>query len=120
MAATRAKRELTRAGLRGVSFRPYPGSVFVTRDKRVFERAARELFGREEDLSGKAGRFLQEGCWYHPHVALVWYSSPHVLAHELSHVVFGIFDTVGIQPSSGNEEPFCYMLSQLFLEATEK
>jgi hypothetical protein len=114
------KKKITRNNLIELPLRPYPGMVFVTKNRKAFERAAMELFGREEDLRGKAGRFLMEPSWYHPHTALVWYSSPAVLAHELAHVIFGIFDTVGIRAESGNEEPFCYMLSQLFMEATEK
>jgi len=113
------KKKLTRTGLKEIPLRPYPGMVFVTKNRKAFELAAKQLFGRDEDLRGKAGRFLQESSWYHPHTALIWYSTPATLAHELAHVVFGIFDTVGIRPTSGSEEPFCYMLSQLFLEATD-
>ena len=113
------KPKLTRTRLRELSLRPYPGVVFVTKDRKAFERAAKELFNRDEDLRGKAGRFLQEPCWYHPHTALVWWSRPETLAHELAHVVFGVFDNVGIRCESGNEEPFCYLLSQLYLEATQ-
>lgn len=113
------KRRLTRDKLRELSLRPYPGMVFVTKDRKAFVRAAKELFGRDEDLTGKCGRFLQGPSWYHPHTALVWWSKPENLAHELAHTVFGIFDTVGINPSCGNDEAFCYMLSQLFLEATQ-
>ena len=114
------KRKLTRTKLREIPLRPYPGVVFVTKDRKAFVRAAKELFNRDEDLRGKAGRFLQEPTWYHPHTVLVWYSNPATLAHELAHVVFGVFDSVGINPCCGNDEPFCYMLSQLFLEATQK
>ena len=114
------KPRLTRTHLRGIPLRPYPGMVFVTRNREAFKRAAKELFNREEDLRGKAGRFLQEPTWYHPHTSLVWWSTPETLAHELAHCVFGVFDNVGIHSQCGNEEPFCYLLSQLFLEATQK
>ena len=111
------KPKLTRTRLRELSLRPYPGMVFVTKDRKAFERAAKELFNRDEDLRGKAGRFLQEPCWYHPHTALVWWTKPETLAHELAHVVLDIFGCCGIDPSSGSGEPFCYLLSQLYLEA---
>lgn len=115
-----SKKKLNKQGLRELTLRPYPGVVFVTKDRKAFVRAARDLFGRDEDLRGKAGRFLQEPCWYHPHTALVWWSNPETLAHELAHVCFGVFDMIGADPREGREEPFCYLLSQLYLEATQK
>lgn len=113
------KKKLTRTGLRELPLRPYPGMVFVTKDRAAFERAARELFGREERRTNQVGRYLAGETWYHPHTALIWWSKPEVLAHELSHVVLDIFETVGIDPVAAQGEPFCYMLSQLFLEATQ-
>lgn len=113
-------RRLTRKNLRELTLRPYPGMVFVTKDRKAFELAAKQLLDRDEDVRGKAGRFLQGPSWYHPHTAIVWWTTPATLAHELAHVIFGVFDNVGITVECGNEEPFCYMLSQLFMEATEK
>ena len=115
-----AKRKLTRAGLREIPLRPYPGMVFVTRNRKAFMRAARELFDRDGGITCQAGRFMAGPSWYHPHTAIVWWTKPETLAHELGHVVLDIFETVGINPISGNGEPFCYLLSQLFLEATQK
>jgi hypothetical protein len=94
--------------------------VFVTKDRKAFERASKELFDRDEKLTMQAGRFLAGPTWYHPHTALVWWTKPETLAHELGHVVLDIFETVGINPVSGGGEPFCYLLSQLFLEATQR
>ena len=48
---------------------------------------------------------------------IVWADSAAVMAHELSHVILDVFDDCGIDPVSGNGEPFCYMLSQLMLDA---
>lgn len=48
---------------------------------------------------------------------LVWANKPHLLAHELSHVVFHVFKRCGIDPRKSTGEAFCYMLSQLMLEA---
>ena len=114
------KKTLTRKGLKEISLSPYPGVCFVTKDPKVFKRAALELYDRQEDLDGKSGRFLQGPSWYHPHTSLVWWTSNEVLAHEMAHVVFGLFDTVGIRTECGNDEPFCYMLSYLIFETTSK
>ena len=113
---------LNRKHLREIPLRPYPGMVFVTKDRKAFERAAMELFGRDEKqhLYNQAGRFVCGATWYHPHTALVWWTEPETLAHELAHVVLDIFGCVGIDPTSSDGEPFCYLLSQLFLEATQK
>lgn len=115
------KLHFTRTYLKEISLRPYPGMVFVTQNKNAFDRAAKELFDREEKQQNtQAGRFIAGPSGYHPHTALVWWSKPETLAHELAHVVLDIFETVGINPISGQGEPFCYLLSQLFLEANQK
>ena len=115
-----SKNKLTRTHLKELPLRPYPGFILVTRNRKAFVRAAKELFDEAEDLTGKCGRFRMGPSWYHPFTAVVWYSSPETLAHELAHVIFAIFDHVGIDPRDGREEPFCYMLSQLILEANTK
>jgi hypothetical protein len=48
-----------------------------------------------------------------------FYSSPHTLAHELSHCLLHVFERCGIDPIQAGGEPFCYMLSQLMMEAME-
>lgn len=48
---------------------------------------------------------------------LVWGKNPHTLAHELAHAVLHVFERCGIDPREARGEPFCYMLSQLLLEA---
>ncbi len=113
----KVKRKLHRKHLKEIPLRPYPGMVFVTQNAKAFERACRELLGEEEHLTHQAGRFRQGPSWYHPHVAIVYWTTPETLAHELAHVVFGVFDTIGADPAEGREEPFCYLLSQLFLES---
>lgn len=112
-------RTLTRTKIKELPLRPYPGMVFVTKDRKAFERAAMELWNRDERQNGIAqwGRFVAGPSWYHPHTALIWWTKPETLAHELAHVILDTFERVGIDPVSGQGEPFCYMLSQLFLEA---
>ena len=115
------KNKLTRTHLKKLALRPYPGYILVTKNRKAFERASLELFGIEDRDNGtQKGRFRGGSCWYHPFTYLVWYSTPETLAHELAHVVLDIFETVGIDPVSGNGEPFCYMLSQLILETNTK
>jgi hypothetical protein len=55
----------------------------------------------------------KDGMWTY----LVWGEKAHALAHELAHVVLHVFERCGIDPREGNGEPFCYMLSTLFVEA---
>jgi glycine/D-amino acid oxidase-like deaminating enzyme len=112
--------ELTRTHLKELPLRPYPGYVFVTRNRKAFERASMELFGIEDKLTCQKGRFRGGSCWYHPLTYIVWYSSPGSLAHELSHVVLDLFSIIGIDPRDAGGEPFCYMLSQLIMETNLK
>lgn len=114
------KRKLTRDHIKELPLRPYPGFVLVTRNRKAFERAAKELFDREEKLTTHCGRFLAGPSWWHPYTYLVWWSTPDTLAHEMSHVILNLFETVGIDPICGGGEPFCYLLSQLVMEATQK
>jgi hypothetical protein len=37
----------------------------------------------------------------------------------VAHVVLHVFERCGIDPISGNGEPFCYMLSQILIDAGE-
>lgn len=50
-------------------------------------------------------------------IYLVWGKNRPYLAHEIAHVVLHVFEIAGIDPRDANGEPFCYMLSQLLLEA---
>ena len=115
-----SKNKLTKTNLKILPLRPYPGYVIVTRNRKAYERAAKELFGVEDKIINQYGRFQGGSTWWHPYTYVLWYSSPETLAHELAHVIFAIFDTVGIDPRAGGEEPFCYMLSQLILETNSK
>jgi hypothetical protein len=48
---------------------------------------------------------------------LVWGENSAYLAHELAHVILFMFERCSIDPRESNGEPFCYMLSQLLLDA---
>jgi hypothetical protein len=56
------------------------------------------------------------GMWTY----LVYSNSPDVLAHELTHVLLHVWERCGMNPSDSGGEAFCYMLSQLMLDATNK
>jgi hypothetical protein len=106
--------------MKTLSLRPYHGEVRVCRSLREIRRQYRELTGNaypyEDDPGG--GRFvLVEGESITDRVWLVWASTPHALAHEFAHVLLRTFRTIGHDPREGDGEPFCYMLSQLLLEA---
>lgn len=105
--------------MRKLSLRPYNGNLYVCSDEEDYQRSHKRLFGeRDTPLScrGCEGRFTggqgADGLWCY----LVWYTSPHTLAHELSHCVLEVFRRCGIDPVEANGEPFCYMLSQLMME----
>lgn len=102
-----------------IPLRPYPGSVKVCPTKKEFYRQHVKLFGdRGKDLTGNRGRFV--GKWDDAEswpYYLVWAESPAALAHELAHVVLHVFELAGIDPIAAGGEPFCYMLSQLMIDA---
>lgn len=83
-----------------------------------YERNHKKVFSASDELtSGMGGRYAagcgNDGMWTY----LVWGSSAPYLAHELSHVILHVFERSGIDPREARGEPFCYMLSQLMLEA---
>lgn len=108
--------------MKKLSLRPYNGSLYVCAKEEDYQRAHKKVFGeRDVPLSsaGRAGRFVggegADGKWAY----LVWFTGPETLAHELSHVIFHVFDRCGMDPRDSGGEAFCYMLSQLMLEALE-
>lgn len=101
-----------------LSLRPYSGRLFVAFTVKDYERAHTRLFKEPDVLTcAQAGRFSggcgKDGLWTY----LVYGQRPHYLVHELSHVVLHVFKRAGIDPRKAGGEPFCYMLSQLVLEA---
>ena len=104
--------------MKELSLRPYHGRLFVTKKRKDYERAHSSLFKTPDVLNcSQAGRFSggegKDGQWTY----LIYAEKPHTLAHELSHVVLHVFERCGIDPREANGEPFCYLLSQLILEA---
>lgn len=101
-----------------ISLRPYVGEIHLHASLKSLHKEYRELTGEKypysDDPNGgcfvlcenKAGR-----------VYLVWAATPHALAHEMAHVCLITFDLIGADPRESNGEPFCYLLSQLLIEA---
>jgi len=101
-----------------VSLRPYNGRLFVAHTAKQYKAAHKRLFAADDSIAcGTEGRFGggegKDGLW----TCLVWAKKPHTMAHELSHVALHVLERCGIDPRSGNGEPFCYLLSQLMLDA---
>lgn len=104
-----------------LSLRPYSGKCYLVRNKAEYHKAHEELFVGEDILTCNIeGRMCagegKDGYWTY----LVYANKPHYLAHELCHVIFHVFERAGINPSDSAGEAFCYMLSQLMLDATAK
>lgn len=103
---------------RELSLRPYHGRLFLAGTPKQYEAAHAKLFKRLDVLScEQCGRFSsgqgKDGLWTY----LVWGKEPPQVAHELAHVVLHVFERCGIDPREANGEPFCYMLSQLLIDA---
>ena len=104
--------------MKELSLRPYHGRLFVAKSRKEYERQHTDIFKTADVLScAQAGRMTggegKDGMWTY----LIWASSTPQMAHELSHVVLHVFERCGIDPRDAMGEPFCYMLSQLMLEA---
>ena len=105
--------------MKKLSLRPYHGTVWVC-DYEELKKAYKKLTHKQypyTDPKG-GGRYITiEFGSLGDRIYLVWASEFAYLAHEFSHVLLKVFETIGHDPTTGDGEPFCYMLSQLLLEA---
>lgn len=104
--------------MRELSLRPYTGRLFLASCREDYERAHKRLFKTPDVLTcAQGGRFSggegADGLWTY----LVWAGNTAALVHELAHVVLHVFERAGIDPVGCGGEPFCYMLSQLVMDA---
>ena len=105
--------------MKKLSLRPYHGEIWLCSYEelqKAYKRLCRKPYPYQDPKRG--GRYVKieydipaETVW------LVWASELAYLAHEISHVLLHTFGTLGHDPTTGDGEPFCYMLSQLLLEA---
>lgn len=107
--------------MKEISLRPYNGRLFVAYSIKEYEELHKKLFKTPDVIACDTdGRFSggegKDGMWTY----LLFARNQHSLAHELSHVVLHVFDRCGINPIEAGGEPFCYMLSQLILDANCK
>lgn len=108
--------------MKSLSLRPYPGKVIVFSSlkelRKYYEKLTGEKFPfRTEKSGGQFIKMVHDSELAKNTKWLVYGKKPHVLAHEFSHVLLKVFEMIGAEPGCGNGEPFCYMLSQLMLEA---
>ncbi len=109
--------------MKELSLRPYFGTVRVCKTVKQFQKQHEKLFG-EPDVLGRdgherKGRFVGK-LGDHDPIFLVWAVDNARLAHELSHAILEVFQMAGIDPREAGGEPFCYMLTQLLIEANWK
>ena len=107
-----------RLTMRELSLRPYNGTLFIAKTPKDYEASHKRLFGTEDKLNkSQCGRFCADRGKDGMTTYLVWGKATPQIAHEIAHVVLHTFDRCGIDPISGNGEPFCCMLSQLMIDA---
>ncbi len=103
-----------------LSLRPYPGKIKLFRDLAQFRAYYEAKSGKpyEYMTDPRGGQFIRlDAPAENDVVWLVYGKRPHVLAHEFVHILFHLFEKIGAHPADSNGEPFCYMLSQLMLDA---
>lgn len=105
---------------RELELRPYPGVIRLFRRldwlRAHYEKHTGKPYPYHDEVKG--GRYVKlEGKDSGDTAWLIYARTPHVLAHELTHVLLQTWEMIGSDPKEGNGEPFCYMLSQLMLDA---
>jgi hypothetical protein len=106
--------------LKRLSLRPYHGTVWLCESldelRKAYRRKTREAYPYTDDPKG--GRYVKlTGPTVMDTVWLIFAANQAALAHEFAHVLLQTFNRIGHDPTEGDGEPFCYMLSQLMLEA---
>lgn len=109
-------------GVKVLSLRPYLGEIWLCETARTLHKAYQKHTKTAYPYCDDAGvgRYVWlKGDLPSDPIFLVWADTPHALAHEFSHVLLLTFKEIGHDPREGDGEPFCYMLSQLLMEAQE-
>lgn len=101
-----------------LSLRPYNGNLWIAYTREQYESLYLRLFKTPDVLTcAQVGRMNggegKDGTWTY----VIWGEGTPQIAHELSHVVLHVFERCGIDPREAGGEPFCYLLSQLLIDA---
>lgn len=104
--------------MKEISLRPYNGRLFLATSQDDYTRSCKRMFKHDPVIDCSHGGLFRggegrDGMWTY----LVWARASHYLAHELSHVALHVFERCGIDPRDSGGEPFCYLLSQLMIDA---
>lgn len=101
-----------------LSLRPYHGTIhacYSLRELRAeYERIAKQPYPFDDCPDG--GRYIKLDGSDGDIVWLVWGKTFRCVVHELTHVLLHTFGHIGHNPTEGDGEPFCYMLSALMDE----
>ena len=105
-----------------ISLRPYTGKLWVADSVKDYHKSHRKLFKElDPDKLTKehGGRFFagegRDGYWTY----LIWASTAPYLVHELTHLLFHVFERCGIDPRDSAGKAFCYMLHTLSEEVLQ-
>lgn len=103
---------------RELSLKPYSGKCFIAYSRKEYEQAHLDLFKIPDVLTcAQGGRFSGGKGMDNKWTYLLYAANTAYLAHEIAHVILQVFKDAGIDPREANGEPFCYMLSQMLIDA---
>lgn len=105
-----------------LSLRPYHGSIRVHRSLGAFrddyESIAKTTYPFDDCADG--GRYIKLEGSDGDIIWLVWGRTFRCIVHEITHILLHTFGHIGHNPTDGDGEPFCYMLSTLMDEISPK
>lgn len=97
---------------------PYYSFVLLTRTVPELKRAYRRIAKKPLEMSDNTfGITISLSRKRNVDAYLVYAHSTSDLAHEFAHVILRLFKEIGLDPTEGNGEPFCYLLSHLMGKA---
>lgn len=112
--------------MKKLPLRPYPGEVWYCSTVADFKRAHRKRTGLPvpgdevpHPRGGITVRMATEAGILAEVVYVVYAGDAPTMAHEFGHVLLQLFNDIGHDPTAGDGEPFCYLLSTLMEEATK-
>lgn len=108
--------------MKELSLRPYHGKAIVCSSlkelRREYKKCTKQEYPFEDCPDG--GRYVKLDGSDGSIIWLVWGANFKCVVHELTHVLLHTFGSIGHNPTDGDGEPFCYMLSALMDEAKTK